>query len=73
MICHYWYFKDIGYRFGQSVCNKCHDISLMTYKLENIVMLNVKDVDYRCVLWNMTRNDAINRLNSSKLYDKGAL
>ena len=73
MICHYWYFKDIGYRFGRSVCNKYHDISIMAYNLENIVMLNVKDVDYRCVLWNMTRNDAINRLNSSKLDDKGVL
>ena len=36
-------------------------------------MLNVKGVDYRCVLWNMTSNDAINRLNNSKLDNKGRL
>ena len=45
----------------------------MAYELENITMLNVKGVDYRCVLWNITKNDAINRLNNSKLDDKGSL
>ena len=25
MICHYWHFKDIGYKFQPYVCNKCHD------------------------------------------------
>ena len=45
----------------------------MAYDLQNIATLNVKGVDYRCVLWNITRNDAINRLNNSKLDDKGIL
>ena len=35
--------------------------------------MNVKSVDYRSVLWNMNKNDAINRLNNSKLDDKGTL
>ena len=72
MICHYWYFKDIGYKFEPSVCNKCYDISMMAYKLENIAILNIKSVDYRCV-WNMTINDVTNRLNNSKLDDNGTL
>ena len=73
MICHCWYFKDIGHKFESHACNKCHDILMMAYELENIVMLNVKGVDYRCVLWNISRNDAINRLNNSKLHGKGTL
>ena len=36
-------------------------------------MLNVKIVGYRCVTWNITRNDAINRLFNSKLDDKSSL
>ena len=24
MICHYWYFLDIGYEYEQYVCNRCH-------------------------------------------------
>ena len=69
----YWYFKDIGYKFEPYVCNKFHDVSMMLYNLRNIQILNVKGVDYRCVLWNLTRNDAINRLNDSKLDDKDTL
>ena len=43
---------------------------MTVYEFKNIAILNVKGVDYRCVLWNITRNDAINRLNNSKLDDK---
>ena len=51
----------------------CHDISMMNYELENIVTLNIKGVDYRCVIWSMSRCDAVNRLNNSKLNDRGSL
>ena len=44
---------------------------MMVYDLKDISIVNVKFVDYRCVLWNMTKNDAINWLNNSKLDDKG--
>ena len=27
MICHYWYFKDIGYKVEPYVCNKCYGLS----------------------------------------------
>ena len=23
MLCHYWYLKDIGYKFQSNICNKC--------------------------------------------------
>ena len=46
---------------------------MMTYELENIAILNAKDVDYRCVMWKMTRNYAINMLHNSKLDDKDSL
>ena len=73
MICEYWYFKDIGYKFDAYVFNKCHDILMMVYDLDDFMSLNIMGVDYRCVLWNVTKNYAINRLNSSKLDDKGTL
>ena len=43
---------------------------MMAYELKKLAILNVKGVDYRCALWNMTKNDVINRLNNSKLDDK---
>ena len=41
----------------------------MAYELKNIAMLNAKGVDYRCVLWGVTKNDGINMLDNSKLDD----
>ena len=45
---------------------------MMAYELENIAILNVKGVDYRRVIRNMTRNDATDMLNNSKVDDKGS-
>ena len=32
-------------------------------------MLNVKGVDFRCILWGISRDDSVNRLNNSALED----
>ena len=49
-ICHYWYFKDVGFKYEPYVCNGCHEISMIAYELKNIAILNVKGADYRCIL-----------------------
>ena len=41
MICQYWQFKEISYKFEPYVCHKCHDISMMAYELENIAIIDV--------------------------------
>ena len=33
MICHYWYFKDIGFKYQPHVCNGCHDFSMIVQDL----------------------------------------
>ena len=43
MLSHYWYFEDVGFRFDPHVCNKCQDVLMSGYELENIVILNVKE------------------------------
>ena len=73
MLCHYWYFKDFGYKCQPYVHNGCHAISVTAYKLKNIAILNAKGVDYGCILWGITKNDAINRSNNSVLEDKDVL
>ena len=72
MLCHYWYFKDVGFKFEPHVCNKCH-VLMTAYGLKNIAILNAKGVDFRCILWGISRDVAVNRLNNSVLEDKGAL
>ena len=46
---------------------------MMAYELKNIAILNAKGVDYRCILWDISKNDAVNTLNNSVLEDKGVL
>ena len=33
---HYWFFKNIGFKFKEHVCNRCHDLLTMAYSLKNI-------------------------------------
>ena len=65
MLYHYWYFKDVGFKFEPHVCNKCHDVLMTAYELKNIVILNIKGVDFRCILSGISRDEAVNRLNNS--------
>ena len=46
---------------------------MMAYELKNTAILNTKGVDYRCILWGISKNDAVDRLNNSVLEDKGVL
>ena len=46
---------------------------MTTYELKNIAILDVKVVDNRCILLGVSRNEAFNILNNSKLDDKGML
>ena len=73
MLWHYWYFKDVGFRFEPHVYDKCHDVLMTTYELKNIAILNVKSVDFRCILLGLSRDEAVNRLNNSVLGNKGVL
>ena len=41
----------------------------MNHMFVSIAILNAKGVDYRFILWNMNKNDAVNKLNNSKLDD----
>ena len=73
MICLYWYFKDVGYKYEPHICNGCHDLSMMVYDLNDFMILNIKGIDYRCYVFNMSKNDAITLLNNSVLDNKGVL
>ena len=47
MMCHYWCFKGIGYKYERRVCNGCHDLSIMVYDLNDFMILSIKGIDYR--------------------------
>ena len=72
-LCHYWFFKDIGFKFEEHVCNKCHNLLTMAYSLKNIAILNAKGTTFRCILMGISKNEGLKRLNNSVTYDRGVL
>ena len=73
MLYRYWYFKDVRFKVEPHVCYKCHDILITAYEFKNVVILNVKKVDFRSTLWGISKNEAVNRLNNPVLEDQGVL
>ena len=50
---------DLNFKHTLHVCNKCHDVLMTAYELKNITILNVKGVDFRCILWGISRDEAV--------------
>ena len=58
-------FFDKGLKFQPDVCYRCHDI-LMMY----IAILNIRCVDYCCIIKGITKSEAINLLQNIDLNEK---
>ena len=41
MICHYWYFKNVGFKYQLYVCNGCHDFNMIVQNLRDFVILKI--------------------------------
>ena len=72
-LCHYWLFKDIGFKFEEHVCNGCHSLLTMTNSLKDTAILSVRGATFRCILMSISKSEALKRLNNSVTYDRGVL
>ena len=68
--CHYWYFKDIDFKYEPYLCNECHDLMQKAMGFINIAILYIKENAYRIHFWYMSKDDAINIMTGSNLVDK---
>ena len=69
-ICHYWYFKDIGFKYEPHICNGSHSLMQKAVSFNNIAIIYVKNNAYRIHFWYMSKDDTINIMNGSILTDK---
>ena len=72
-ICHYWYFKGIGFKYQMYLCNGCHDLMQKAMSFKNVAIVYVKRNAYRIHFWYVSKNDAINIMNGSNLVDKSGV
>ena len=40
-ICHYWYFKDIGFKYEPYLCNGCHNLMQKTMSFKDVAIVYV--------------------------------
>ena len=69
-ICHYWYYKDIGFKYEPYVCNGFHDLMQKAMSFNDITILYIKGNSFRINFRYMSKDDAINIMNGSNLLDK---
>ena len=60
MICHCFFFNH-GFKFLDYVCNGCHDLPMLCLNVSNIAIITV-NVDYCCIMYNISKSEAINLL-----------
>ena len=58
-LCHYWFFKNVGFKFEEHICNGCHDLLTMAHSLKNIAILSAKRATFRFLLMGISKNEAL--------------
>ena len=66
-ICHYWYFLDKGFKFQPNICNRYHDLLMISMNLSDIAILNIKSADYCCIISEISKTEAINFMQNTDL------
>ena len=61
MICHYCIF-NYRFKFQDFVCNGSHDLTMLSVNICDIAIITIKNVDYRCIIHNISKSEAINLL-----------
>ena len=69
MICRYWFFNH-GLKFQDSVCNGCHNLTMLIVNISDIAIITIKNVDYRCIIHNINKSEAINLLKKYVLENR---
>ena len=69
-ICHYWYFKDVAFKYEPYIYNGCHGLMQKAISFNDAAIVNVKRRAYRIHFWYMSKDHAISIINNSNLIDK---
>ena len=69
-VCHYWYFLKYSFKFPPNVCNRCHDLLMMSINPSDTAVLNIKGSDYGCIISLMSKNEATNLMQNADLTEK---
>ena len=66
-ICHYWYFKDIDFKYELYLFN---GLMQKAMSFNDVAIVYVKGNTYRIHFWYMSKDNAISIINNSNFVDK---
>ena len=67
-IFHHWYFLNYSFKFQPNVCNRCHDLLMMSMNLNNNTILDIKGSDYCCTISLISKSEVIKLMQSAEHY-----
>ena len=69
-ICHYWYFLIKGFKFQPNAYNGYQGVLMMSMNLNDIAILNVRSIDYCCIVNRISKDGSMGLLRNSSLNQK---
>ena len=69
-VCHYWFFLNYNFNFQPNVCNRFHDLLMMSVNLTDIAISNIKGSDYCYIISLISKNESMNLLENADLNEK---
>ena len=69
-VCHYWHFLNYSFTFQPNVCNRCHNLLMMSLNFSDTVILNITGSNYCCIISLISKNEAMNLLQNADLTEK---
>ena len=69
-ICHYRYFKDVGFKYEPNLCNCCHDLMQKAMSFNDVDIVYVKENACRIHFWYMSKDYPVSVMSNSNFVDK---
>ena len=58
-------FFNHGFKFQDFLCNGCHDLTMLSAKIINNAGITIKNIDYCCIIHNISKSETFNSLKNS--------
>ena len=69
-VSHYWHFLNYSFKFQTNVCNRCHNLLMISLDFSDTVILNITGSHYRFIISLISKNEAMNLLQDADLTEK---
>ena len=69
-ICHYWYFKDIGFKYESYLCNGCHGLMQKDINFNDVAIVSIKGRVYKIHFWYMSKDGSINIMSATTYFQR---